>query len=446
MHAVPHRESLAAARRPRARFAVALIAALPAMPLATAGASAVGPSPHLDRHGSVPAAHRAGAGGGGARLRVRARASVIGGHPAAEGVYPWLAFIEDRFGSSIDQCTGTVVAPNLVLTAGHCAEETTNGVEYDAADYFVTIGTADRTSPAAQHFRVSELIVLPGYNPASNERDASLLVLSTPTTAPVISLAAPPAQPTHAWIVGWGETFYGQEELPNVLQWAETTAQSPQECFDEGVNSKVLVCAIDKAHHANTTCEGDSGGPLLVSGAAGMVEVGVVSFGVNNCSTSYSTAFTSAAVLAGWLREATAALAPLLQQPLTTAAVPVPGVYTTVRSQTHRVSARVSSDGLHLVHLSAKATLGCQHGRSAAYGVAGFPTSEPAAISAQVLRASGSTAAGRSWYAGRFGIYMHFDATGIVEGRLQLRVRSRNPRLGLCYAPTVRFLAYRASA
>ena len=53
----------------------------------------------------------------------RAHAPIVDGRPAEPGRLPWLAYIEDRRGAGTGQCTGTVVAPNLVLTAGHCAED-----------------------------------------------------------------------------------------------------------------------------------------------------------------------------------------------------------------------------------------------------------------------------------------------------------------------------------
>ena len=51
--------------------------------------------------------------------RPSAHAAVIGGQPAAPGTFPWMAYVLDLRGSNIGQCSGTVVAPNLVLTAGH---------------------------------------------------------------------------------------------------------------------------------------------------------------------------------------------------------------------------------------------------------------------------------------------------------------------------------------
>src|SRR3954468_19333647 len=47
--------------------------------------------------------------------------AIVGGHDAAPGAYPAVA--EITFGASF-LCTGTLIAPTWVLTAGHCGSVT----------------------------------------------------------------------------------------------------------------------------------------------------------------------------------------------------------------------------------------------------------------------------------------------------------------------------------
>src|SRR3954451_9237962 len=56
--------------------------------------------------------------------------AVVGGHDAAPGAYPAVA--EITFGSSF-LCTGTLIAPNWVLTAGHCGSLTAAAAAAPAA-------------------------------------------------------------------------------------------------------------------------------------------------------------------------------------------------------------------------------------------------------------------------------------------------------------------------
>src|SRR4029077_8860491 len=58
----------------------------------------------------------------------RAYAAIVGGHFARNGQFPWVARVVAHRGKRLDLCTGTVVAANLILTAGHCAEDIQTGI------------------------------------------------------------------------------------------------------------------------------------------------------------------------------------------------------------------------------------------------------------------------------------------------------------------------------
>ncbi len=65
---------------------------------------------------------------GAHRALRRAHTAVVGGQSAEPGTFPWMAYVLDVRGDDVEQCSGTVVAPNLVLTAGHCTENMQTGV------------------------------------------------------------------------------------------------------------------------------------------------------------------------------------------------------------------------------------------------------------------------------------------------------------------------------
>lgn len=378
-----------------------------------------------------------------AAQRTRAHAAIAGGQSAITGSFPWLAHIVDYRGNIEGQCTGTVIAPYLVLTAGHCAEDPQTGVERDPRGYAVVTGDVDDTAPDAQVSHVSGVIVYPGYNGAG--ADAALLVLSPPTTAPAIPLdrEEPPTE-TPVKMVGWGKSSESEQSVPSILRWGNATLPGSELCEEKygrrEYNPDTELCVLDPTGSAGT-CEGDSGGPLIEETSGGPVDLGVTR-GSGACSTTSPSVYARADVIAPWVDEAASALAPLAQAPgEAPASTATPGVYVTVRSATRRVSFRVTSDGRHVTHLSVEARLSCEHYRS---HVLEFGVSSTGAINNGTIREAGQTSPSRSLGVGRVGINLRFVTNGLVEARVSDRVRLRDKRFGLCYAPSIQFWAYRA--
>ena len=173
--------------------------------------------------------------------------AVVGGRDAAPGAYPAVA--EITFGSSF-LCTGTLIAPRWVLTAGHCGSITGAGVASPAAwppqliDVrigSVTPGQGERSRSAASSSNPNYLANV-GY-------DIALLELSTPSTktpAQVVgaggaSLWAPATMET---IVGFGTTSEGGD-TPDTLQEAQVPITTDAYCsgaYDD-FDATSMVCA-----------------------------------------------------------------------------------------------------------------------------------------------------------------------------------------------------------
>jgi hypothetical protein len=265
---------------------------------------------------AVPSAAVASKGGSGALRRQRAHVAVIGGHSAEPGTFPWMAYILDFRGNEIGQCSGTVVAPNLVLTAGHCAENMQTGVVNEASGYQVTTGNVDWAAPATERqvSGVTRVIPCPCFDRHTLVGDAALLQLSTPTTVPATTLAPNPPGGTAALLAGWGVESYGQAGQVEQLRWAPTVVQSRQSCEREAspFSAAGEVCAIDPPDDRAGPCNGDSGGPLLVaepSAPGGMVQIGVVSHVYSECATTSPSVFTRVDAISAWIRGWAQALA-----------------------------------------------------------------------------------------------------------------------------------------
>jgi hypothetical protein len=297
------------------------------------------------------------AGAGGAprvSLSPSAHAAVIGGQAAAPGTFPWMAYILDRRGDELGQCSGTVVAPNLVLTAGHCAENMQTGVVNEASGYRVATGNVDWAAPEAekQVSDVVRVIPCPCFDRHTDVGDVALLQLVTPTTAPVVPLAASPSGGTGALFAGWGVTYDGQKTPVEGLRWARTVVQAPSSCERQASQFSPASedCVLDPPGRLTGACNGDSGGPLLVaepSAAGGLAQIGVASHVYGKCATVSPSVFTSVDAISAWVRGWAQALA---SNPPASASLPAgPVAAPTLSGLASGRSVRVGDGALSLV-------------------------------------------------------------------------------------------------
>jgi trypsin len=240
---------------------------------------------------------------------VRAHVAIIGGAPAPNAGFPWLAEVIDVRGSEVAQCTGTVVAPRLVLTAGHCVENMRTGTLREASGFTVLTFAGLAATGEPNVSTVSGVIAYEGFKRGVDAGDAALLALSAPVSAPPIALAigagaGQPTAGTAATIVGWGKTRFTQRGPSEALHSAETAVQASVWChrYAPPFFAHGELCALDPPSDATGACNGDSGGPLLTAGVNGEpVEVGIAVHVYGRCSTRRPTVFTRVSSLAPWL-------------------------------------------------------------------------------------------------------------------------------------------------
>jgi secreted trypsin-like serine protease len=282
----------------------------------------------------------------GAPWRQHAHAAVIGGQAAEPGTFPWMAYVLDFRGNEVGQCSGTVVAQDLVLTAGHCAEDMQTGVVNEASGYRVLTGNVDAAAPESERqvSGVTRVIVCPCHDRHTAVGDVALLQLSTPTTAPAVTLASSPPAGTAALLAGWGDTRYNQATLIERLQWAQTVVQRPQWCEREASQFSPTseICTIDPPTRQTGVCNGDSGGPLLVrepSAVGGMVQIGVASHVYGQCATTSPSVFTRVDAISSWVRgwAQTLASAPPASQSLPAGLVAAPTLPGVASSRSVRI-------------------------------------------------------------------------------------------------------------
>mmetsp|Transcript_846 Transcript_846/g.1326 ORF Transcript_846/g.1326 Transcript_846/m.1326 type:complete len:501 (+) Transcript_846:62-1564(+) len=216
---------------------------------------------------------------------------IIGGKVAEPNDYPYFSHFEGI------ACGGSLIAPDIILTAGHCKLATPE-------DYGkVHVGRYDyRKEDGSEMFGVENHFRHPQYDPKlccgfnngarfyGVSYDFMLLKLDGESTKQVVSLDASkdgPISGEELYVMGFGDIHPNPDVYvePDRLFEVSVNYLSNKECSGSSIYPINLLppqtmCATDRRQDG---CQGDSGGPLVAKGESGKslddVQVGVVSWG-----------------------------------------------------------------------------------------------------------------------------------------------------------------------
>lgn len=169
-----------------------------------------------------------------------------------------------RFGST--HCTGTVVAPRVVVTAAHCLA----GVSASSLKFVL----GAKVSSPTHTIGVASIKAHPSYDDATISNDIGVVTLAS--DAPVTPMKMVPAMDS-SWIgrelvfVGYGVSNGSNQTGAGTKRYVRMPI--------EGVTSKQFEYGLP----GKNTCNGDSGGPAFAEINGETLLAGVTSYGDATC-------------------------------------------------------------------------------------------------------------------------------------------------------------------
>lgn len=203
---------------------------------------------------------------------------IVGGGVAGASDNPFqVALLTKSIANNFDAqfCGGTLVKPNVVVTAAHCSDFVTAG------QVQVLTGTRNLDGTGTRR-NVTRITIHPSWNPNTFNADVAVWQLSSSANGiPLATLATTDgAVGANLLVTGWGALSEGGS-FPINLRKVLVPLASRTNCNDansyNGDITTNMICA-GRDSGGIDSCQGDSGGPLT-RGAGNTVLTGIVSWG-----------------------------------------------------------------------------------------------------------------------------------------------------------------------
>ncbi|TRY76171.1 hypothetical protein TCAL_10612 [Tigriopus californicus] len=222
---------------------------------------------------------------------------IVGGSEAEPHSHPFIVHL------LLDEaylCGGSLIAPNVVVTAAHC----TDGVRF--VEVIAGAHRWEINEPSQQTQVSTNIKTNTQFSFDTLDNDVAVIILDedfdlTDEVATIDLATSEPSVGSTIGITGWGRDDSGN--VSPTLQEAKVKVVDDSEAssiYGSNMDWSSKICT--EVANGVGTCNGDSGGPLYTGDGSSASLVGIVSFGASiGCDFGFPDCFTSVPSFIDWI-------------------------------------------------------------------------------------------------------------------------------------------------
>merc|ERR1712127_227613 len=232
----------------------------------------------------------------------RGGGKIVGGEDASYGEFPHQIMLLRGGPDGSLMCGGSLVSPNMVVTAGHCCDgQSANRLGIRVGNHHLY-----EDDPDQMDFPVKKVMLHEDYDSWTITNDICMIEIDGQAdfSSSVIGAISLPSSGkeydagTQCTVSGWGTTSEGGS-LGRQLMKVTVPVVSDDDCrgaYGQSDITDSMICAgLDQG--GKDSCQGDSGGPFMCGDGLS----GVVSWGYGCAEPGYPGVYTQVSYFIDWV-------------------------------------------------------------------------------------------------------------------------------------------------